>query len=124
MGGITDGEGRVSANVIDGRMPIEVEVVGGPVASVDQAYAWEELGHLWRETPRMMQLACAQLCTGIDDDGRSIAAVDAFLVLDGDLVICAGAVASTMRDAVDHLAGRLRQRVFQPRERETAGVPQ
>lgn len=125
---------RPMRTVSGGGLPIEVEVIGGPVASVDQAHAWEELGDLWRESPRMMQRGCAHLCMGIDDDGRSIAAVDAFLVLDGDLVICAGAVAPKMRDAIDHLAGRLRRRVIQVRERAippparsqrtTAGVPQ
>jgi len=68
-------------------LPIDVEVVGGPVPPTDQAYAWEELGDLRRESPRPMRHGLAHLCAGVDVNGRSIAAVDAFLVLDPDLVI-------------------------------------
>jgi hypothetical protein len=105
-------------------LPIEVEVVGGPVPPTDQAYAWEELGDLWGESPRPMQHGRAHLCAGIDVNGRSIAAVDAFLVLDPDLVICGGAVAPTMREAIDELSLRLRRRLFRLRGREPSPRPE
>jgi hypothetical protein len=113
-----DDQGRAPASTNRRPFPIDVTVVGGPVGVVDQAYAWEALGDLRRLTPRMMERGCVHLCTGIDGNGRSIAVVDAFMVLDGDLVICAAGVAPKMRDAIDHLALRLRRRVFQLREHD------
>jgi hypothetical protein len=89
-----------------------IEVVGGSVAPIDEAYASEQLGYLWRHSPRAMQRGCAHLCVGEDDIGRSTATVDGYLVFDNDLLICAGAVATTMRDAIDQFSARLRRRLI------------
>jgi hypothetical protein len=97
-------------------VPIAVEVVGGPVGSLDQAHAQEQLAYLGGHSPRAMQWGRALLCLRVDGDGRSTAAVDAFLVLEHDLVICGGEVANTMRDAIDQLSARLRRRVVGLRE--------
>src|SRR5919106_5378691 len=48
---------------------------------------------------------------------RSGATADAILTLDDDLVMCAGTVAPTTREAIDELAGRLRHRIVALRER-------
>jgi hypothetical protein len=111
-------QGPATTSVNRRPLPIDVEVVGGPVSFVDQAYAWEELALLWRLSPRAVKCGCAHLCAGFDDDGRSVAAADAFLVLDDDLVICGGAVAAMMRDAINHLSARLRRRVMELRQRD------
>jgi hypothetical protein len=52
-----------------------------------------------------------QLCTDTEADGGSTAVADAILVLDGDVVICAVAVATTASEAIDQLSFRLRHRI-------------
>ena len=49
--------------------------------------------------------------TDTEADGGSTAVADAILVFDGDVVICAGAVATTPSEAIDQLSSRLRHRI-------------
>jgi hypothetical protein len=55
-----------------------------------------------------------------------MAIADAVLVLAGDVVICAGAEATTVRDAIDDLAARLDRRIMMlgPRDERRARVDQ
>lgn len=104
--------------VLVGSMRIDVEVVGGRVAPVDEAYARGQLDYLRRNSSRAVQCGSVRLCAGDGADVHepSNAAVDAVLVLDADLLVCAGAVGTTMRAAIDEVASRLRRRVSGDRE--------
>jgi ribosome-associated translation inhibitor RaiA len=95
-----------------------VELVGGYVTPEDLEYAWDRVRCLSASAPRAVRQCRAHLCTDIDSDGRSRAIADAILVVDGDLVICAGAVATTMLEAIDQLSSRLRRRLMALRERD------
>jgi hypothetical protein len=93
-----------------------VEVAGEPVAPSDLAYAWEQMRDLSRLSPRTVQWGRTRLSAA--RVGRARTAADAILLLDGDLVMCAGSVAPTTREAIDQLAGRLRRRINALRERD------
>jgi ribosome-associated translation inhibitor RaiA len=95
-----------------------VEVGGGHVIPADLEYAWDRVRALCGYSPRAVQHLRMHLCTDIDGDGRSSAVADAILVVDGDVVICAGAVATTMLEAIDQLSSRLRRRIMALRGRD------
>jgi ribosome-associated translation inhibitor RaiA len=104
---------------------VTLEVVGGTVASGNVAYATERIEQLCRHAPGAVDCR-AHLFALADDDGRSMAIADAVLVLAGDVVICAGAEATTVRDAIDDLAARLDRRIMMlgPRDERRARVDQ
>jgi ribosome-associated translation inhibitor RaiA len=96
---------------------VTLEVVGGTVASGNVAYASERIEQLCRHAPGAVNCR-AHLFTLADDDGRSMAIADAVLVLAGDVVICAGAEATTVRRAIDDLAARLDRRIMMLESRD------
>src|ERR1700730_18182117 len=96
---------------------VTVEVVGGTVASGNVAYATERIEQLCRHAPGAPDCR-AHLFALVDDDGSSMAIADAILVLSGDVVICAGVEATTVRDAIDDLAARLDRRIMMFRSRD------
>jgi ribosome-associated translation inhibitor RaiA len=61
---------------------------------------------------------CGRTLVSAERHGRSNATVDAIVMLDGERVICAGAVAATIREAVDQLAVRLHTRLTSLRARD------
>jgi hypothetical protein len=93
------------------QLTVSVEVIGGSVASGNVAYATEHIEQLCRHAPGAVDCR-AHLFALVDDRGRSMAIADAVLVLAGDVVICAGAEATTVRDAIDDLAARLNRRIM------------
>lgn len=103
--------------------PVSVEIVGGTVAAGNVELAAEKMRHLFGLAPRAVRRGGVHLCADVDDHGRSTAIADAILVLDGDLVICTGAVAATVREAVDELSARLRQRIMAVRGRDQIPGP-
>ena len=119
----SDDHGRGPMSATRRPVTIDVQVIGGPVAPMDEAYAWEQVDYLCRNSRRAMHCARLHLCGGVDDTGRSTAAVDGVVVLDDDRVICAGAVSTTMREAIDQLASRLRRRLLSSRDRERSLQP-
>jgi hypothetical protein len=114
---------RARTSVSRRPVAIDVDVIGGAVAPVDQAYAREQVGYLSRHSSRAVQCGRVHLCASVDDAGRSIAAVDALVVFDDAVVICAGAVSATVREAIDQLSSRLRRRLPGEREREWSWQP-
>jgi ribosome-associated translation inhibitor RaiA len=90
---------------------VTIEVVGGTVASGIVAYATERIEQLCRHVPGAVDCR-AHLCVLVDDDGSSMAIADAVLVLSDDVVMCAGAEATTVRDVIDDLAARLDRRIM------------
>ena len=93
------------------QMTVSVEVIGGTVASGNVAYATEKIERLSRHAPGAVDCR-AHLFALVDDHGRSMAVADAVLVLAGDVVICAGAEATTVHAAIDDLAARLNRRIM------------
>jgi hypothetical protein len=92
-------------------VPMLSEIIDGPVAPTDRVHAFDVLRGICRCAPRAVQSARARL-TSVPEGGPSpLAIAEAILVLDGGLIVCAGSEATTMREAVDDLAARLRRRL-------------
>jgi hypothetical protein len=92
-------------------VPMLSEIIDGPVAPLDRVHAFDVLRTICRRAPRPVCSARARL-TSIPEGGPSpLAIAEAVLVLDGGLVVCAGSEGTTMREAVDDLAARLRRRL-------------
>jgi ribosome-associated translation inhibitor RaiA len=105
-----DQEPRLLEGSSADQMTVSVEVIGGIVASGNVAYATEKIEQLCRHAPGAVDCR-AHLFVLADDHGRSMAIADAVLVLAGDVVICAGAEATTAHEAIDDLAARLDRRI-------------
>jgi hypothetical protein len=92
-------------------VPMLSEIIDGPVAPTDRVHAFDVLRGVCRRAPRPVASAKARL-TSIPEGGLTpLAIAEAILVLDGGLIVCAGSEATTMREAVDDLALRLRRRL-------------
>jgi ribosome-associated translation inhibitor RaiA len=111
-----DQEPRLLEGSSPDRVTVSVEVVGGTVASGNVAYATEKIERLSRHAPGAVDCR-AHLFALVDDHGRSMAIADAVLVVAGDVVICAGAEATTVHAAIDDLAARLSRRIMTLDER-------
>jgi hypothetical protein len=98
-------------------MRLRVEVVGGPVAPADLDYTWEQTRHISRRSP--CAVYCGRIRLRAESHDRSNATADAVLVVEG-VIICAGAIAPTTREAVERLAGRLHRRMAVLRTRDHA----
>jgi ribosome-associated translation inhibitor RaiA len=106
-----DQEPRLLEGSSPDRVTVSVEVIGGTVASGSVAYATEKIARLSRHAPGAVDCR-AHLFAVVDDHGGSMAIADAVLVLAGDVVICAGAEATTVHAAIDDLAARLSRRIM------------
>jgi ribosome-associated translation inhibitor RaiA len=93
------------------------EIIDGPVAAMDRVYAFDRIRELCRTAARAVNRARTRLTVPPHPIGDRPAAAEATLVLDGGVLVCAGATAATMRDAIDLLMARLRKRL--PRVIET-----
>jgi hypothetical protein len=98
--------------------PIRVEVAGGCVPPAERAYAHDVISALCREARRARGRVVLSAPT--NPSGPTVASADAILVLDEYRLLCAGAVATTMRDAVEELEARLQRQVIDLGEREHA----
>ena len=92
-------------------VPMLSEIIDGPVAPTDRVHAFDALRAICRRAPRAVQSARARLTSVPEGGPTPLAIAEATLVLDGGLIVCAGSVATTMREAVDDLAARLRRRL-------------
>ncbi|HZP27310.1 MAG TPA: hypothetical protein VFC99_00025 [Acidimicrobiia bacterium] len=92
-------------------VPMLSEIIDGPVAPLDRVHAFDALRSICRRAPRPVRSARARLTSVPEGGAAPLAIAEAILVLDGDVVVCAGSEATTMRDAVDDLAARLRRRL-------------
>jgi mRNA-degrading endonuclease toxin of MazEF toxin-antitoxin module len=97
---------------------VRVEVAGGRVPFAECAYADEVIGALCRQARRARGRVVLSAQT--NPGGSTAATADAILVLDEYRLLCAGAVATTMREAVDELETRLQRQVIDLGEREHA----
>ena len=86
------------------------EIIDGPVTSIDRVYAFDRIRDLCRATPRAVRRARTRL-TSLPQPTTDWWAAEGTLLLDGDLIVCAGVTAATMREAIGLLMARLRHRL-------------
>jgi hypothetical protein len=91
--------------------PTVTEIIEGPVASVDRVYAFDRLRDMCRAAPRAVRRVRTRLTAPRESTPGWQAAAEGTLLLDGDLIVCAGVTATTMREAIDLLMVRLRYRL-------------
>jgi hypothetical protein len=91
--------------------PTVTEIIEGPVASVDRVYAFDRLRDMCRAAPRAVRRVRTRLTAPPESTPGWQAAAEGTLLLDGDLIVCAGVTATTMREAIDLLMVRLRYRL-------------
>ena len=87
------------------------EIIDGQIAPIDRVYAFERISAVCRDAPRVVQRARARLTAQPHPTGDSPATAECWLLLDGDLIVCAGVAATSVRVAVDGLMTRLRSRL-------------
>jgi hypothetical protein len=87
------------------------EIIDGPVASIDRVYAFDRICDLCRATPRAVRRARTRLTSPPQPTPDWPAAAEGTLLLDGDLIVCAGVTGETVREAIDLLMARLRHRL-------------
>ena len=92
-------------------LPTVTEIIDGPVASIDRVYAVDLLRDVCRAAPRAVRRVRTRLTAPPQPSQDRQAAAEGTLLLDGDLIVCAGVTASTMREAIDLLMVRLRYRL-------------
>jgi hypothetical protein len=92
-------------------LPTVTEIIDGPVASIDRAYAFDRIRDLCRTTPRAVRRARTRLTSPPEPTPDWRAAAEGTLLLEGDLIVCAAVTAATTREAIDLLMVRLRNRL-------------
>ena len=98
--------------------PVAVQVAGGLVAPSERRHAAEVVGSLCRSSHSARGRVVLYAHT--EADGSTAASADAVLVLDEYRLLCAGSIATTMREAIDGLEARLRRQVIELRDQEHA----
>jgi hypothetical protein len=95
-------------------LPIETtmnEIIEGPITAADRVYAFDKIRALCRVAPRAVQRARARLTAQPHPTGSWPATAECTLLLEDGLIVCAGVVGSSVRDAVDALTVRLGRRI-------------
>jgi hypothetical protein len=87
------------------------QMIEGPVAASDRAYASDRVRDLCRTAPRAIRRARTRLTAPAApvDDWPAVA--EGTLMLDGGLILGAGVTAATMHEAIDLLMARFRHRL-------------
>jgi hypothetical protein len=91
--------------------PTVTEIIEGPISAVDRVYAFDRIRGICRKAPRAVQRARARLTAQQHPSGESAATAECWLLLEGGLIVCAGVVGSSVRDAVDAVTARLERRI-------------
>jgi hypothetical protein len=91
--------------------PAMTEIIQGPVVAADRIYVLDEIRGICRAAPRAVRRARLGLSVAPQPTYDGLATADCSLLVEGALIICAGAAANTLREAVDVLSARLRRRV-------------
>jgi hypothetical protein len=92
-------------------LPTVTEIIDGPVTSIDRVYAFDRLRDVCRAAPHAVRRARTRLTSPPQPPQDCQAAAEGTLLLDGDLIVCAGVTATTMREAIDLLMAQLRYRL-------------
>ena len=91
--------------------PIVTEIIDGPVTSIDRVYAFDRVRDLCLAAPRAVRRVRTRLTSPPQPAPDWQATAEGTLLLDGDLIVCAGVTATTMREAIDLLMVRLGYRL-------------
>jgi ribosome-associated translation inhibitor RaiA len=94
------------------------EMIDGPVELNERIYAFDELRKLCNSSTEPVIRANARLCSEPAKYPNPVAVADCLVVIDDGTVVVAGAVATTMRQAIDELIMRLRRRLSDHTHRE------
>ncbi len=94
------------------------EIIDGPVELNERIYALDELRKLCNSSMESVIRANARLCSKPAKYPKPVAVADCLVVIDDGTVVVAGAVATTMRRAIDELIMRLRRRLSDHTQRE------
>ena len=95
-------------------MPVDTtvtEIIEGPITAADRVYAFDKIRGVCRGAPRTVRRARARLTARPHPTGSWPATAECTLLLEDGLIVCAGVVGTSVRDAVDALTTRLRRRV-------------
>jgi ribosome-associated translation inhibitor RaiA len=87
------------------------EIIEGPITAVDRVYAFDKIRGICRRAPRAVRRARVRLTAQPHPNGSWPATAECTLRLEDGLIVCAGAVGSSVDDAVDSLTERLRRRI-------------
>src|SRR5262249_13161791 len=90
------------------------EIIEGPIAATDRVYAFDKIRQVYPRAPSAVRRARARLAARPHPTGSRPATAECTLVLEDGLIVSAGALGCRVRDAVDELTTRLRQRLAAP----------
>ena len=95
-------------------------MIDGPIEPAERIRVFDELRKLCNGSTRPIVRAAARLFSDPTTRPRPVAIADCVVVTDDDTVVVAGAVATTMRQAIDELTVRLGRRLRDTTSQETA----
>jgi hypothetical protein len=87
------------------------EIIEGPITAADRVYAFDKIRGICRGAPHAVRRARARLTAQPHPTGSWPATAECTLLLEDGLIVCAGVVGWSVRDAVDALTTRLRRRI-------------
>jgi hypothetical protein len=90
------------------------EIIEGPITATDRVYAFDKIRELYPRALSPVRRARARLTARPHPTGSWPVTAECTLVLEDGLIVSAGAIGSSVRDAVDELATRLRRRLAAP----------
>jgi hypothetical protein len=91
------------------------EIIEGPIAATDRVYAFDKIRQVYPRAPSAVRRARARLSAQPHPTGSWPATAECTLVLEDGLIVSAGAIGGSVRDAVDELTTRLWRRLAAPR---------
>ena len=86
-------------------------MIDGPVKPADRIQVFDELRKLCHHSTRPVTPAAARLFSDPTTRPRPVAIAECLVFIDDGTVVVAGAVATTMHQAIDELTVRLRRRL-------------
>jgi ribosome-associated translation inhibitor RaiA len=90
------------------------EIIEGPIAATDRVYAFDKIRQVYPRAPSAVRRARARLSAQPHPTGSWPATAECTLVLEDGVIVSAGAIGSSVRDAIDELTTRLRRRLAAP----------
>jgi hypothetical protein len=90
------------------------EVIEGPITATDRVYAFDKIRQVYPRAPSAVRRARARLAAQPHATGSWPATAECTLVLEDGLIVSAGAIGRSVREAVDELTARLGRRLAVP----------
>lgn len=86
-------------------------IINGPIEPAERIYAFDELRKFGNSSTKPVKRADARLFSDPTTRPRPVATAECVVVVDDGTVLVTGAVATTMRQAIDEVIVRLRRRL-------------